>query len=314
MAAKNEKDTFATHFVLGGVSAAVAKTAAAPLERIKLLLQNQSALLQSGRLDTPYKGFVDCFRRIYVNEGWVSFWRGNTANVIREVPTQALNFAFKDYYKSLFHYNREDSYWKWFGGNVASGSAAGSTTLLFVYPLDFARTRLANDSKSIAKGAPLEGRGGGGGGSRQFTGIVDVFRKTIASDGIVGLYRGFIPSIAGTVVYRGLQFGLYDSFKPVVLVGALEGNFMASFALGWSVVAFAGLCAYPLDTVRRRMMMTSGTGVYYKNFVVAIATIAKKEGVSSLMRGALANILRGAASAGILAIYDQAQSRVIGEL
>jgi solute carrier family 25 (adenine nucleotide translocator) protein 4/5/6/31 len=271
---------------------------------VKLLLQNQSALIKSGRLDSRYKGVFDCFNRIYINEGLLSFWRGNSANIIREMPTQALNFALKDYYKSLFHYDPKESYWKWFAGNIASGSAAGSTTLIVVYPLDFARTRLANDAKSIGKEVGLDN-------SRQFTGMLDVFRKTIASDGIAGIYRGFIPSIAGTVVYRGLQFGLYDSLKPTVLSGPLEGNFLASFALGWGVVATAGLCAYPLDTVRRRMMMTSGTGLYYKNFFVAMATIARQEGVSSLMRGALANVMRGVASAGILSIYDQAQAHLI---
>lgn len=53
--------------------------------------------------------------------------------------------------------------------------------------------------------------------------------------------------------------------------------------------------------------MTSGTGVYYKNMFVAIATIVQKEGARSLMRGAMANVLRGVSSAGILSLYDQAQ-------
>jgi solute carrier family 25 (adenine nucleotide translocator) protein 4/5/6/31 len=51
---------------------------------------------------------------------------------------------------------------------------------------------------------------------------------------------------------------MYDSIKPVVLVGSLEGNFLASFLLGWCVTTGAGIASYPLDTVRRRMMMTSG--------------------------------------------------------
>jgi hypothetical protein len=54
---------------------------------------------------------------------------------------------------------------------------------------------------------------------------------------------------------------MYDSIKPVVLVGPLEGNFAASFALGWAVTTGAGLASYPLDTIRRRMMMTSGSKV-----------------------------------------------------
>ena len=80
----------------------------------------------------------------------------------------------------------------------------------------------------------------------------------MASDGILGLYRGFGPSVLGIVVYRGLYFGMYDSIKPVLLVGPLEGSFIASFLLGWTVTTGAGVASYPLDTIRRRMMMTSG--------------------------------------------------------
>lgn len=125
---------------------------------------------------------------------------------------QALNFAFKDYFKSLFNFKKDkDGYWKWFAGNLASGGAAGASSLLFVYSLDFARTRLANDAKAAKKG-----------GERQFNGLVDVYRKTIKSDGIAGLYRGFNISCIGIIVYRGLYFGMYDSLKPVVLVGGLQ--------------------------------------------------------------------------------------------
>ena len=97
---------------------------------------------------------------------------------------------------------------------------------------------------------------------------MDVYKKTLASDGIAGLYRGFAPSVIGIVVYRGLYFGIYDSLKPVILVGALEGNFFASFALGWAVTTGAGVASYPLDTVRRRMMMTSGEVSLHHTFSV----------------------------------------------
>ena len=93
------------------------------------------------------------------------------------------------------------------------------------------------------------------GGERQFNGLIDVYKKTLASDGIRGLYRGFGPSVTGIIVYRGLYFGMYDSLKPVLLTGTLEGNFLASFALGWVVTTGSGLASYPLDTVRRRMVI-----------------------------------------------------------
>lgn len=181
---------------MGGVSAAVSKTAAAPIERVKLLIQNQvrshnlishppylsgasffagyplrdvqiqcqeiisniflpstfetqcpaqlhrnqishhviatltnpllqDEMLKSGRLDRKYDGIAECFRRTTAQEGVASLWRGNTANVIRYFPTQALNFAFRDTYKSMFAFKKErDGYAKWMAGNLASGGVS----------------------------------------------------------------------------------------------------------------------------------------------------------------------------------------------
>jgi len=294
---------FAIDFAMGGVSAAVSKTAAAPIERVKLLIQNQDEMLKSGRLQVPYKGIVDCFGRVIREEGVVSLWRGNLANVIRYFPTQALNFAFKDQFKRMFGYNQtKDGYWKWFAGNLASGGAAGACSLLFVYSLDYARTRLANDQKSAKKG-----------GERQFKGLLDVYSKTLKTDGIAGLYRGFNISCVGIIVYRGLYFGMYDSLKPVVLQGNLKDSFLGSFLLGWGITIGAGLASYPIDTVRRRMMMTSGEAEKYKSSMHAFNAIIQKEGVKSLFKGAGANILRAIAGAGVLAGYDQLQIIMFGK-
>ena len=133
-----------------------------------------------------------------------------------------MNFAFKDYFKRLFNFKKDkDGYWKWFAGNLASGGAAGASSLLFVYSLDYARTRLANDSKSAKKG----------GGERQFNGLVDVYKKTLKSDGIQGLYRGFVISCVGIVVYRGCYFGFYDTLKPALLGD--DASLFLSFCLGY---------------------------------------------------------------------------------
>jgi len=226
------------------------------------------------------------------------------ANVLRYFPTQALNFAFKDQFKRMFGFTKEkDGYWKWFAGNLASGGAAGAASLAFVYSLDYARTRLANDAKAAKKGA----------GERQFNGLVDVYAKTLKSDGIVGLYRGFVVSCVGIVVYRGLYFGMYDSLKPVVLQGNMKDSFIGSFLLGWAITIGAGLASYPIDTVRRRMMMTSGHAVKYRSSIHAFSEIIKNEGVKSLFKGAGANILRAVAGAGVLAGYDKLQVVFLGK-
>ncbi len=89
------------------------------------------------------------------------------ANIYRYFPTQALNFAFKDTYKKYLNpYNPKKEPVKFFIGNLASGGAAGATSLCFVYPLDFARTRLAADVGGKKSGT-----------AREFTGLFDCIKK-----------------------------------------------------------------------------------------------------------------------------------------
>jgi len=281
---------FAENFMLSGIAAGISKTAAAPIERVKLLVQNQDEMIKQGRLDKPYSGVIDCTKRTLASEGVGPFWRGNLANVLRYFPTQALNFAFKDSIKAAIAVPKDASYGKKLAGNVASGGCAGSLSLTVVYSLDFARTRLANDAK-------------GKDGKRQYNGLIDVYKKTLASDGIGGLYRGFVISCVGIFIYRGLYFGLYDTLRPMVL-GDKPG-LLASFLLGWAVTVVSGLASYPIDTVRRRMMMTSGGAVKYNGSIDCAQQILKNEGFMSLMKGAGANVLRGVAGAGVLAGADK---------
>jgi len=287
-----QKLGFAENFALSGAAAVISKTAAAPIERIKLLVQNQDEMIKAGRLSEPYKGVVDCTVRTFKTEGLLPFWRGNLANCLRYFPTQALNFAFKDTIKAMFKSSPGESYVVKFSKNIVSGGVAGAMSLCFVYSLDYARTRLANDAKSSGKG----------GGERQFNGLIDVYTKTIKSDGIQGLYRGFVISCVGIVVYRGFYFGLYDSLKPILL--GSDGSLFMSFCLGYAVTVSSGLLSYPIDTIRRRMMMTSGQAVKYKGSIDCARQIIANEGFMSMMKGAGANILRGVAGAGVLAGFD----------
>jgi len=288
----DKKLGFAENFALSGAAAVISKTAAAPIERVKLLVQNQDEMIKMGRLDKPYSGVIDCTMRTLKTEGVLPFWRGNLANCIRYFPTQALNFAFKDQIKAIFKSSKDDSYAKKFGKNIASGGAAGALSLCFVYSLDYARTRLANDTKSSKKG-----------GERQFNGLIDVYTKTLKTDGIQGLYRGFVISCVGIIVYRGCYFGFYDTLKPIVLGD--NAGLLASFVLGYVVTISSGLVSYPIDTIRRRMMMTSGEAVKYSGSIDCAVKVIKAEGFMSLMKGAGANILRGVAGAGVLSGFDK---------
>jgi len=295
MAAPAKKIGFFEDFMLAGVSAGVSKTAAAPIERVKLLIQNQDEMIKQGRLNKPYTGVIDCTRRVLAEEGVGPFWRGNMANVIRYFPTQALNFAFKERIKAIFATPKDAPYVQKVGANIAAGGCAGTLSLMFVYSLDFARTRLANDAK-------------GKDGKRQFNGLIDVYKQTLKSDGIAGLYRGFVISAVGIFIYRGLYFGMFDSVKPLM---GKDPSFMLKFCLGYAVTVGAGIASYPIDTIRRRMMMTSGTGVNYKNSMDCGMQIVKNEGMASLFKGAGANILRGMAGALVISGFDTVKAAYI---
>ena len=113
-----------------------------------MLTHSQDEMLKSGRLDRKYDGIVECFSRTIKNEGTASLWRGNTANVIRYFPTQALNFAFRDTYKSMFAFKKDrDGYAKWMMGNLASGGVRIFYRSRFT-PTDIGRLRVLHLSSS----------------------------------------------------------------------------------------------------------------------------------------------------------------------
>ena len=285
---------FALDFLLGGISAAVSKTAVAPIERVKLLLQTQDANAKI-KSDKKYKGIVDVFVRVPKEEGVSAFWRGNLANVIRYFPTQALNFAFKDTYKKIFcPFDPKKQFWMFFLGNLASGGAAGATSLLFVYPLDFARTRLAAD---VGKGKE----------DRQFQGLNDCLSKIYKNDGLKGLYQGFGVSVIGIIIYRAFYFGGYDTAKRSILKP--DSPLIFKFFIAQCITSISGFISYPLDTVRRRLMMQSGEKkVLYKGTFDCFVQIAKTEGNKAFFKGALSNIIRGAGGSLVLVMYDELQA------
>merc|ERR1711912_222060 len=291
-----KKKNFLVDFFVGGISAAVSKTLVAPIERVKLLLQVQDAN-KNIPADQRYNGIGDCFTRVMKEQGVGALWRGNLANVIRYFPTQALNFACKDTYKKwLCPFNPKTEPYKFFAGNMASGGAAGATSLCFVYPLDFARTRLAADV------------GSGPEGKREFNGLVDCLKKIFAKDGLGGLYQGFGISVIGIIFYRASYFGLFDTGK--VMMGE-KPNALMLFALGQIVTVSAGIISYPLDTVRRRLMMTSGQGEkLYNGTIDCFIKIYKKEGGLAFFKGCLSNVIRGTGGALVLTFYEKVQDKL----
>jgi solute carrier family 25 (adenine nucleotide translocator) protein 4/5/6/31 len=292
-----KESNFLIDFIIAGFSAAVGKTLTAPAERVKLLLQNQFSIQIAGG---PYKGITDCLSRLVKHEGVISLWRGNMANVIRYFPNQAMNFAFKGSIKKhITKFDQKKEFWKFAIANLFAGGLAGSMSLTLTHPIDLVRTRLATDNKNKD-------------GVRNFNGYKDCVIKIFQGEGLIGLYRGFIISVGGVFVYRALYFGGYDSLKGNLI--KKDTGFILKWTLAQTVTIISGLIVYPLDTVRRRIMIESGKRgelKKYKNSLDCIKKISLEEKFLGFYKGFGANILRTMGSSLVLVLYDEIQ-RVLG--
>jgi len=288
---------FVINFLAGGVSGAVAKTCTAPIERVKLLIQTQDAnpKIISGEV-ARFTGIADCFTRVAAEQGIGAFWRGNLTNIIRYFPTQAFNFAFKDGIKELFpKADKNTEFGKFFAINMAAGGIAGAGSLCIVYPLDYARTRLASDV----------------GSGKQFNGLLDCLKKTVASSGVGGLYNGIGVSVVGIIPYRGVYFGLFDTLSGLNPYQKDQSNVLragSKFGCAQFSAILAGYASYPMDTVRRRLQMQSEkpkADWIYKGTADCFAKIIKEEGTTALFKGAGANALRTVGAAMVLVLYSE---------
>merc|ERR1719197_375456 len=244
---------------------------------------------------------MNCFTRVSSEQGFSAFWRGNTVNVIRYFPTQAFNFAFKDTFKNMFpKYNQKTEFWKFFGANMASGGLAGAGSLTIVYPLDYARTRLASDV---------------GSGNPQFSGLGDCLMKTIKGGGFFSMYNGFGVSVVGIVAYRGPYFGVYDTLKDINPFKKDKGfiGIFSKFCIAQFTAILAGFISYPFDTVRRRLQMQSEkpkSEWLYQGTVDCAMKIVSNEGIGAMFKGFAANVLRTLGGALVLVGYDEIKALI----
>ncbi|KAF2287032.1 hypothetical protein GH714_037071 [Hevea brasiliensis] len=287
----------------GAVMGGGVHTIVAPIERAKLLLQTQeSNLAIVGRGRRKFKGMIDCIVRTVREEGVLSLWRGNGSSVLRYYPSVALNFSLKDLYRNILRNgNHQDGHFlSGASANFIAGAAAGCTTLILIYPLDIAHTRLAADI--------------GRTDVRQFRGIYHFLTTICKKEGIPGIYRGLPASLHGMVVHRGLYFGGFDTMKEILSNDAKpELALWKRWVVAQAVTTSAGLLSYPLDTVRRRMMMQSGLEQpMYRGTLDCWRKIYRTEGVASFYRGALSNMFRSTGAAAILVLYDDQEVHEMG--
>ncbi len=299
--AKKEKKSGAAQLlqdlVIGGSVGAIAKTAMAPVERIKLLLQTMDSNpdIVSGKVER-YKGVGDCFTRVRAEQGMAAFWRGNLVNCLRYAPQQGSALAFNDALNNAFpKYDSKTQFWQSFATKLFSGGLAGGVANTICYPFDYARTRLASDVKK---------------GKGQFNGIADCIMTTVRQQGVVGLYTGWSVTVMGAFVYRAGQLGCFKQIQDLNPYKNDKGtlgvvsSFVAVTAARTVVMPFN----YPFDTVRRRMMLQSEKPKaerLYSGSVDCFTKVLKNEGLAGMYKGLVPELFRGVGGSLVVVGYDR---------
>ena len=294
--------SFPVNLCAAGTTGAISTTFAAPLERVKLLIQTQDANPRIISGEVPrYTGIVNCFMRVAREQGYGAFWRGNTVNVIRKLPVfwGGFPFALKDVFRGWFHSSNQNPPAPTLATNMAAGAMAGVGPLAACRPLDYVRFCLASDIRS---------------GNSQFNGVADCLTKIVRQGGFLSMYAGFVPQALKSGCFRGLQFGLYDTLKE--LTPNIWGVSFASKYLVAHATSMCGLVVtYPYDTVRRRLMMQAEKPKeqwLYNGTLDCAVKIVKDEGVGAMFKGFAANVLRTLGGALVLVGYDEIK-RMIGQ-
>ncbi|KAL2930121.1 Mitochondrial carrier protein CoAc2 [Bienertia sinuspersici] len=283
---------FTKELLAGGVAGGIAKSAVAPLERIKILFQWQAVV---GILNPDACIFAD-----WLKDKASRIQKGNGASVARIVPYAALHYMTYEEYRRWIILAYPD-FWKGPVLDLVAGSFAGGTAVLFTYPLDLVRTKLAyqvveSANSNVKKLIHRE---------QLYRGIRDCFSLTYKESGLKGLYRGVAPSLYGIFPYAGLKFYFYEEMKSHV-PEENKNDITMKLTCG-SVAGLLGQTfTYPLDVVRRQMQVERMSNVTNaKGTLHTLMAIAREQGWKHLFSGLSLNYLKVVPSVAIgFTVYD----------
>ncbi|KAF6134475.1 hypothetical protein GIB67_034889 [Kingdonia uniflora] len=298
-------------------SAVKSRTAVAPLERMKILLQVQN------HHNIKYNGTIQGLKYIWRSEGFRGLFKGNGTNCARIVPNSAVKFfSYEQASRIILRFYRQQT------GNedaqltpllrLGAGACAGIIAMSATYPMDMVRGRITVQTNS----SPY-----------QYKGMVDALSTVLREEGFRALYKGWLPSVIGVVPYVGLNFAVYESLKdwliktrPFGLVEDTDLSVTTRLACGAAAGTVGQTVAYPLDVIRRRMQMvgwnhassvvTGGGGgkveVQYTGMVDAFRKTVRNEGFGALYKGLVPNSVKVVPSIAIAFVTYEVVKDVLG--
>lgn len=323
----------ATKLASGGVAGAVSRTATAPVDRVKTIMQSGRPLPTPARgsssaasraaaekkapegltrggtqrpraQKTPPRVWEVC-RAVYRAGGARAFWRGNGANVLKVVPETAVKFAAFDAFKRAIANDPGNAT---AGERFLAGGLAGALAQATIYPLEIVKTRLALGAGENTRGGNGDGNGGGRGG------VWGTFREVVREGGARGVFRGLAPSLVGIFPYAGIDLMANSALKEYAAARCerqgREPGVAELLGCGMLSSAAAMTCTYPLNTVRTRMQTSGmggvgGPGVAETSAIGCFLGVVRREGVAGLYRGVAPSLAKVLPASSIsYAVYD----------
>ncbi|KAG5352861.1 hypothetical protein C0989_012493 [Termitomyces sp. Mn162] len=303
------------HLTAGGCAGAASRTVVSPLERLKIIQQ-----VQPRTSDGQYKGVWRSLVRMWREEGFKGFMRGNGINCLRIVPYSAVQFTTYEQLKkpSL---------------TLIMVASPGAT-----YPLDLVRSRLSIATASVALAtasavpsssssttsvnstkllnaspqpptssipkhttaaafhttSPTQklSTAAASGYTKADLTIKGMTLKIMREEGgIRGLYRGLVTTSAGVAPYVGINFAAYEFLRGVVTPPG-KSSVWRKLTCGALAGTISQTLTYPFDVLRRKMQVTGmkGGSVKYNGALDALRSIFKAEGFAGLYRGLWPNL------------------------
>ncbi|OCF31646.1 solute carrier family 25 (mitochondrial carrier protein), member 16 [Kwoniella heveanensis BCC8398] len=286
--AKTDKaswDYVITSGVAGGIAGCVAKTAVAPLDRVKILMQtsNEDFL----KFASKRAGLINALSAIYHSQGIRGLFQGHLATVLRIAPYASIKYMAYDWLERILIDTPEKRTPARF---FVAGACAGVTSVLVTYPLELIRVRLAYQTKSSERTTLL-------GAVKSIYRENDLARSQGRKSNISPLvraipihpfYRGFSITLAGMIPYAGVSFLTYGTLKrhAADYIPVLKGHkTITDLGCGAVAGAISQTASYPFEVVRRRMQVATAHGGDGINWRESIAAIYKAGGLRGFYVG-----------------------------
>ncbi|KAJ6796183.1 calcium-binding mitochondrial carrier protein SCaMC-1-like [Iris pallida] len=266
------------YLIAGGVAGATSRTATAPLDRLKVVLQVQ----------TTQARIIPAIKDIWKEGRLLGFFRGNGLNVMKVAPESAIRFYVYEMLKTAIVDARgEDKSDIGASGRLVAGGLAGAVAQTTIYPMDLVKTRLQTYACPGGKVPSL--------GS--------LSKDIWIQEGPRAFYRGLVPSLLGIIPYAGIDLAAYETLKDMSRTYILkdgEPGPLVQLGCGTISGALGATCVYPLQVIRTRMQaQQTNSSTAYKGMSDVFWRTLQHEGFSGFYKGIFPNLLKVVPSASI---------------